>query len=256
MTKQSRQGRRGSMPRSSDINSEASAPAASRPGMAPAVSRARSDRYGRAPACEQGDGTVASDSDMGLRQRLLDLIDRSGVPDQELSMLATDTADTIRNMHRGATPRVEFSGGGLVNAGRGNWDRIRGPGRVRGRTPGSSAPISGESSRSVSLNFFYWGESALSKSTSGGSTWKSKRSAMPSIGNGNFNSEPPPRAWRRYLQEAVTARPLVVTPRGTLKETNGEQRSNPSKRGVRGDLEAAGQDLEFPEATSRCSQEA
>ena len=48
----------------------------------------------------------ASDSDMGLRQRLLDLIDRSGVPDRRLSMLATGTADTVRNMRRGATPQV------------------------------------------------------------------------------------------------------------------------------------------------------
>lgn len=48
----------------------------------------------------------ASDSDMGVRQRLLDLIDGSGVPDRRLSMLATGTADTVRNMRRGATPQV------------------------------------------------------------------------------------------------------------------------------------------------------
>ena len=48
----------------------------------------------------------ASDSRTGLRQQLLDLIDRSGVPDRRLSMLATGTADTIRNMRRGSTPQV------------------------------------------------------------------------------------------------------------------------------------------------------
>ncbi len=48
----------------------------------------------------------AYNSRMGLRQQLLDLIDRSGVPDRRLSILATGTADTIRNMRRGATPQV------------------------------------------------------------------------------------------------------------------------------------------------------
>lgn len=33
-----------------------------------------------------------------------------------------------------------------------------------------------------------------------------------SIGSGHDNSELPPRAWSRYLQEAVTTRPLAVTP--------------------------------------------
>ena len=48
----------------------------------------------------------ASDSHLDLRQRLLILIDRSGIPDRRLSMLATGTADTIRNMRRGSTPQV------------------------------------------------------------------------------------------------------------------------------------------------------
>ena len=50
---------------------------------------------------------VASDSNIGLRQRLLDLIDRSGVSDRGLSMLATGKADTVRNMRRGATPQLD-----------------------------------------------------------------------------------------------------------------------------------------------------
>ena len=48
----------------------------------------------------------ASDSRMGLRQRLIDLIDRSGVSDRHLSILATGTGDTVRNIRRGATPHV------------------------------------------------------------------------------------------------------------------------------------------------------
>ena len=50
---------------------------------------------------------VASDSNIGLRQRLLDLIDRSGVSDRGLSLLATGKADTVRNMRRGATPQLD-----------------------------------------------------------------------------------------------------------------------------------------------------
>ena len=41
---------------------------------------------------------TASDSNRGFRQRLLDLIDRSGVSDRRLSMLATGSIDTVRNM--------------------------------------------------------------------------------------------------------------------------------------------------------------
>ena len=49
----------------------------------------------------------ASDSNRGFRQRLLELIDRSGVTDRCLSMLATSSTDTVRNMRRGASPRLE-----------------------------------------------------------------------------------------------------------------------------------------------------
>ena len=49
----------------------------------------------------------ASDSNRGFRQRLLKLIDRSGVSDRRLSLLATGSADTLRNMRRGSTPRLD-----------------------------------------------------------------------------------------------------------------------------------------------------
>ena len=49
----------------------------------------------------------ASDSRMGLRQHLLDLIDRSGLSDRHLSMLANCSEDTIRNMRRGSAPRLD-----------------------------------------------------------------------------------------------------------------------------------------------------
>ena len=48
----------------------------------------------------------ASDSRTGFRQRLLDLIDQSGVTDWHLSRLATGSSDTVRNIRRGATPHV------------------------------------------------------------------------------------------------------------------------------------------------------
>ena len=41
---------------------------------------------------------------MSLRQRLLELIDRSSVSDRRLSLLATGSTDTVRNMRRGAPP--------------------------------------------------------------------------------------------------------------------------------------------------------
>ena len=44
---------------------------------------------------------------MGVRQRLLELIDRSGVSGRRLSLLATGTIDTVRNMRRGSTPRLD-----------------------------------------------------------------------------------------------------------------------------------------------------
>ena len=47
------------------------------------------------------------DSSAGFRQRLLDLIDRSGGSDRRLSLLATGSADTVRNMRRGSSPRLD-----------------------------------------------------------------------------------------------------------------------------------------------------
>lgn len=49
----------------------------------------------------------ASDSGMGLRQRLLDLIESSGLSDRQLSLLATCSVDTVRNMRRGSCPRLD-----------------------------------------------------------------------------------------------------------------------------------------------------
>ena len=47
------------------------------------------------------------DSITGLRQRLLDVIDRSRVSDRQLSLLATGSTDTVRNMRRGSSPRLD-----------------------------------------------------------------------------------------------------------------------------------------------------
>ena len=47
------------------------------------------------------------DSITGLRQRLLELIGSSGVSDRQLSLLATGSADTVRNMRRGSSPRLD-----------------------------------------------------------------------------------------------------------------------------------------------------
>ena len=49
----------------------------------------------------------ASDSNRGFRQRLLELIDRSGISDRRLSMLATGSTDTVRNLRRGSSPRLD-----------------------------------------------------------------------------------------------------------------------------------------------------
>lgn len=49
----------------------------------------------------------ASDSRMGLRQHLLDLIDRSGLSDRQLSLLANCSEFTIRNMRRGSYARLD-----------------------------------------------------------------------------------------------------------------------------------------------------
>ena len=50
---------------------------------------------------------AASNSRIGFRQRLLDLIDRSGVSDRRLSLLASGSTDTVRNMRRGSSPRLD-----------------------------------------------------------------------------------------------------------------------------------------------------
>lgn len=50
---------------------------------------------------------TASDSNMGFRQRLLETIDRSGASDRRLSLIATGSADTVRNMRRGSSPRLD-----------------------------------------------------------------------------------------------------------------------------------------------------
>ena len=55
----------------------------------------------------EGNRMSASDSNTGFRQRLLKLIDRSGVSDRQLSLLATGSSDTVRNMRRGSSPRLD-----------------------------------------------------------------------------------------------------------------------------------------------------
>ena len=50
---------------------------------------------------------ATSNSKMGFRQRLLDVIDRTGVSDRRLSLLATGNPDTVRNMRRGSSPRLD-----------------------------------------------------------------------------------------------------------------------------------------------------
>ena len=47
------------------------------------------------------------DSITGLRQRLLELVGSSGVSDRQLSLLATGSTDTVRNMRRGSSPRLD-----------------------------------------------------------------------------------------------------------------------------------------------------
>ena len=44
---------------------------------------------------------------MSFRQHLLDLIDRCGVSDRHLSILATGSSDTVRNIRRGSSPRLD-----------------------------------------------------------------------------------------------------------------------------------------------------
>ena len=49
---------------------------------------------------------TATDSNMGFRQRLLEIIDHSGTSDRRLSLAATGSADTVRNIRRGSSPRL------------------------------------------------------------------------------------------------------------------------------------------------------
>ena len=55
----------------------------------------------------EGNCMSASDSNMGFRQRLLNQVDCSPVSDRRLSLLATGSADTVRNMRRGSSPRLD-----------------------------------------------------------------------------------------------------------------------------------------------------
>ena len=50
---------------------------------------------------------TASDSKIGFRQCLLEIIDRFDASDRRLSLLATGSADTVRNMRRGSSPRLD-----------------------------------------------------------------------------------------------------------------------------------------------------
>ena len=50
---------------------------------------------------------AASHLRMDFRQRLFALIDRSGVSDRRLSLLATGSPDTVRNLRRGCSPRLD-----------------------------------------------------------------------------------------------------------------------------------------------------
>ena len=44
---------------------------------------------------------------MSFRRHLLDLIDRSGVSDREISRLSTRSNNTVRNFRRGSSPRLD-----------------------------------------------------------------------------------------------------------------------------------------------------
>ena len=48
-----------------------------------------------------------SDPKVGFRQQLLELIDRSGVSGHQISLLATGNGETVRNMRRGSSPRLD-----------------------------------------------------------------------------------------------------------------------------------------------------
>ena len=44
---------------------------------------------------------------MSFRHHLLDLIDRSGVSDRKISLLATGSTNAVREIRRGTTPRLD-----------------------------------------------------------------------------------------------------------------------------------------------------
>ena len=44
---------------------------------------------------------------MSFRHRLLDLIDRSGVSDRKISLLATGSTNAVREIRRGTSPRLD-----------------------------------------------------------------------------------------------------------------------------------------------------
>lgn len=44
---------------------------------------------------------------LGLIEDLLEAADQSGYTDRQLSMLSTESTDTVRNIRRGATPRLD-----------------------------------------------------------------------------------------------------------------------------------------------------
>ena len=48
-----------------------------------------------------------SDSTMDFKRRLPDLVDSSGVSDRQLSLRATGSLDTVRNMPRSSYPRLD-----------------------------------------------------------------------------------------------------------------------------------------------------
>ena len=63
--------------------------------------------FGRRNNTCQGNPRTASVSLMDFRQRLLDLIDQSGLSDREISLLATGNTGTVRNIRRGTYPCLD-----------------------------------------------------------------------------------------------------------------------------------------------------
>ena len=64
-------------------------------------------RFSRTSDTCQGNPRTTSDARMGLRQRLLDPIDQSGLSDREISLRAIGNPNAVRNLRRGATPRLD-----------------------------------------------------------------------------------------------------------------------------------------------------